>query len=201
MPTSIVLYAFVALTVCAIAADPSFAHEERAISGEFSSGFTHPFRGVDHLLAMIAVGLWGAVLRRPLIYILPLVFPTVMAVGGVLGMAGVPVPPVEVGIALSVLILGILVAAGRALPIWAAASIVGTFAIFHGYAHGQELPLAADPISYSVGFVLATGLLHLLGIAVGALGVRGGALRQVPRLLGGAIAMTGIYFLLRAAAG
>lgn len=177
----------------AIAA-PALAHSGTGLAGGFAAGFAHPFGGVDHLLAMISVGLWGAFLGRPLIAVLPMLFPVMMAVGGALGIAGVPAPPVEVGIALSVLALGLLIAFAARLPVAAACAVVGVFALFHGYAHGQELPSAADPVGYSLGFVIATGLLHLVGIAVGSLReVRGG--RTALRLGGGAIALAGCWFL------
>jgi urease accessory protein len=177
------------------AAAPAFAHSESGVAGGFLAGFAHPLNGADHLLAMVAVGLWGAFLGRPLIYILPTVFPTVMAGGAILGMAAVELPPIELGIALSVLLLGLLTAAAKSLPIWAASAIVAFFAIFHGFAHGQELPVAADPVGYSAGFVLSTGLLHLLGIALGALTRLPRPFALVPRYLGGLIALAGTYFL------
>lgn len=181
----------------ALLAGPALAHSGTGLAGGFASGFLHPLNGPDHLLAMVAVGLWGAFLGRPLVYVLPMVFPAVMAVGGVLGMAGVPMPPVEVGIALSVLLLGLAVAAALKAPVWAASAVVAVFAIFHGYAHGQELPSAADPVGYSVGFVLATGLLHVVGIGLGSLNRnRMGA--AVARSLGGGIAVAGVYFLYQA---
>jgi urease accessory protein len=161
-------------------------------------GFTHPLTGFDHLLAMVSVGLWGAVLGRPLIYSLPIVFPGVMVLGALLGMLAIPVPAIELGIALSVVVLGACIALPIRAPVWIAALIVGTFAVFHGYAHGAELPSAADPIGYSVGFVLATGLLHVLGISAGFLNERrAGA--AVTRSLGGLICVAGAWFLLRAA--
>lgn len=175
------------------------AHTGTGLAGGFLSGFMHPFSGFDHLLAMVSVGLWGAFLGRPLIVALPVVFPTVMAVGGVLAMSNVPLPPVEIGIALSVLVLGGLIAAAVRAPVWAACLVVGLFAIFHGYAHGRELPSAADPVGYSVGFVLATGLLHVAGIGLGLLNDRpGGAV--VTRSLGALIAASGVFFLYRALA-
>ncbi len=181
-----------------VAAEPALAHENNGVSGGFLAGFSHPLNGADHLLAMIAVGLWGAFLGRPLIYVLPVVFPTVMALGGILGMSGVAAPPVELGIAASVLLLGGLVAAAQPLPVWPAAAIVGFFAIFHGFAHGQELPVAADPVGYSLGFVLSTGLLHVLGIALGLLTRLPGRWQKAPRLLGAFIAAAGVYFLVQA---
>lgn len=182
-----------ALTI-ALAASPAWAHSGTGLPGGFMSGFLHPLSGVDHMLAMVSVGLWGAFLGRPLVYALPVIFPTVMAVGGVMGMAGVPMPPVEIGIAISVLVLGGLIALAVRAPVWAACALVGAFAIFHGYAHGQELPSAADPIGFSLGFVLSTGLLHVAGIGLGLMNVRPAGV-VVTRCLGGLIAATGVYFL------
>jgi len=175
-------------------ASPVSAHMGTGLAGGFASGFVHPFSGFDHLLAMVSVGLWGAFLGRPLIVALPVLFPTVMAIGGALGIAGVPLPPVEIGIALSVLVLGAMIAGAVRAPVWLACTIVAVFAIFHGYAHGKELPSAADPVGYSLGFVLATGMLHVVGIGIGLLNDRpGGAV--VTRSLGGLIAATGVWFL------
>ncbi|WP_411287192.1 HupE/UreJ family protein [Phenylobacterium sp.] len=191
---------FLAALVGLLAATPALAHSGAGLAGGFLSGFQHPLGGLDHLLAMVAVGIWGAFLGRPLIVALPVIFPTVMAVGGVLGMAGLPLPPVELGIALSVVVLGGAIAGAVRAPVWAASLLVAVFAIFHGYAHGQELPSAADPVGYSAGFVLATGLLHLAGIAIGLVATRpGGAL--VTRGIGGLIAVAGAYFLVKALAG
>ena len=186
-----------ALCLALLAAAPALAHSESSVAGGFLAGFTHPLYGLDHLLAMVAVGLWGAFLGRQLIYILPVIFPTVMAGGAILGMAGFELPPVELGIALSVLLLGGLIAAAQKLPIWAASAIVAVFAIFHGFAHGQELPVAADPVGYSAGFVLSTGLLHVAGIALGALTNLPRPFALIPRLLGGLIALAGLFFLYR----
>lgn len=180
-----------------LVAGPALAHTGTGLAGGFVAGFLHPLNGLDHLLAMVAVGLWGAFLGRQMIVALPVIFPTVMAVGGVLGMAGIPLPPVEVGIALSVLVLGGLIAAAVRAPAWVACLIVTNFAIFHGYAHGQELPSAADPTGYSVGFVLSTGLLHVVGIGIGLLNRRPG-LVVITRGLGGLIAATGVWFLYQA---
>ena len=193
------LLAAVCVGFC-LASGPAFAHTGTGLAGGFKSGFLHPLNGFDHLLAMVSVGLWGAFLGRPLIIVLPVIFPAVMAIGGVLGMTNVPLPPVEIGIALSVLVLGIAIAGAIRAPVWAASTIVAVFAIFHGYAHGKELPSAADPIGYSVGFMLATGSLHLVGIGIGALNhYRGGIVAT--RAMGGLIAVCGVYFLYRAVAG
>ena len=178
-------------------ATPAAAHFDKSLSGGFWAGFRHPLSGPDHLLAMVAVGLRGAFLGRPLVYLLPVIFPTVMAFGGAMGMAHVPMPPIEIGIALSVLLLGAAIAFALKPQVWAAALLVGTFAIFHGYAHGSELPSIADPVAFSVGFVLATGLLHVAGIALGLVADRPrGAI--LVRGIGGFIAVTGLWFLYRA---
>jgi urease accessory protein len=175
-------------------AGTAYAHEGAGVTGGFSSGFLHPILGWDHVVAMVAVGLWGAFLGAPAIWILPVVFPLVMALGGALGVAGLPVPAVELGIATSAVVLGLMVALAARPPIWVAAVIVGTFAIFHGHAHGTELPEAISPLAYSVGFVVATGLLHLCGIVFGLL-VRWPTGRMVVRAGGGAIALAGVTFL------
>ena len=178
-------------------ATPAQAHDGTGLAGGFVAGMLHPLAGLDHMLAMISVGLWGAFLGRPLVYALPMLFPAVMAIGGGLGMAGVGFPPVELGIALSVVTLGAMILFAVRAPVIVACVIVGIFALFHGYAHGTELPSAADPVGYSAGFVLSTGLLHLLGIGFGQL-------RAVPagtvalRAAGGVIALSGAWFLIAA---
>ena len=182
------------ITVLMVAATPALAHEQTGVAGGFVSGFTHPIFGPDHLIAMVAVGLWGAQLGAPAIWVLPITFPLVMAVGGVLGVAGIPLPLVEIAIALSAVALGIVVALRWRAPLAIAAVIVGTFAIFHGHAHGMELPQAVNPLAYGVGFVLATGLLHLCGILIGLLVAYPMGERAV-RVSGAAIAVLGGYFL------
>jgi urease accessory protein len=180
-----------------IVAGSAQAHAGTGLPGGFASGFEHPLSGLDHLLAMVSVGLWGAFLGRPLIYLLPVIFPTVMAGGAVLAMMGLRLPSVELGIALSVLVLGGCIAFAVRAPIPVAAIIVGAFALFHGYAHGKELPSAADPIGYSAGFVLATGLLHVLGIGIGTVNVRPAGVLAT-RSAGGLIAATGLWFVYQA---
>ena len=182
---------------CVLLASPAYAHMGTGLPGGFLSGFKHPFSGFDHLLAMVAVGLWGAFLGRPLIVALPVIFPTVMALGAILGMAHVPFPPVEIGIAVSVIVLGTVIAAAAKAPIWLASLIIAVFGLFHGYAHGKELPSAADPVGFSVGFVLATGLLHVAGIGLGAMNARPWGV-VLNRSLGAAIATTGLYFFRKA---
>ena len=173
------------------------AHEASGMAGGFESGFMHPILGWDHVAAMVAVGLWGAVLGQPAIWVLPVTFPLVMAIGGVLGVAGVPIPGVEIGIALSALILGVMVVSAARPPLWLAAVVVAGFAIFHGHAHGTELPHAVSPLAYSIGFVLSTGMLHMCGIAFGLLTRwRSGTL--LVRAGGAVIALAGAVFLARA---
>jgi urease accessory protein len=175
-------------------ADTALAHEGAGAVGGFAAGFMHPILGWDHVIAMVAVGLWGAFLGRPAIWVLPIVFPLVMAFGGALGVAGVPIPAVETGIAVSAIVLGAMVAFTVRPPLWVAGVIVAAFAIFHGHAHGAELPEAANPFAYSLGFVLATGLLHLCGIAFGLV-VRWPAGKIAVRISGAAIATAGLAFL------
>jgi len=184
----------------ALTSSAAQAHAGTGLPGGFASGFLHPLSGPDHLLAMVSVGIWGAFLGRPLLYLLPMIFPAVMAAGAVLAMIGFPLPPVEIGIALSVLVLGGCIALAIEAPVWVAATIVAVFALFHGYAHGQELPSAADPIAYSAGFVLATGLLHVAGIAIGALNAYPWGVATT-RIAGGLIAATGAWFLYMATIG
>lgn len=172
----------------------AWAHTDIGAIGGFLSGFSHPLYGWDHVAAMIAVGILGAFLGRPAIWLLPIIFPLVMAFGGVLGILGIPMPGVESGIALSSIILGGLIVLAIRPPLWIAVILVAGFAIFHGYAHGAELPNAANPLAYSAGFVLSTGMLHLFGIAIGEL-MRWPWGRIVARTAGGLIALTGISFL------
>lgn len=182
-----------AFSVCV--AGPAAAHTDGAdVTGGFLAGFLHPVSGLDHVVAMVAVGLWGAFLGQPAIWLLPVVFPLVMAFGGVLGILGVPIPSVEVGIAMSAIVLGLCVALALRPPLWVAAVLVGAFAVFHGHAHGTELPGAANAFVFAAGFVIATGLLHLSGIAFGLL-ARWDAGKMAVRAGGGLIALAGVAFL------
>ncbi len=172
----------------------AWAHAAHGVAGGLASGFVHPFAGLDHMVAMVAVGLWGAFLGAPALWLLPVVFPLVMAAGGALGVLGVALPMVELGIAASALVLGLAVLLAARPPLWVAAGVVGVFAIFHGHAHGTELPSAANPLAYSLGFVLATGLLHAVGMAFGLL-LRWPQGKLVIRGGGGLIALAGVGFL------
>lgn len=163
------------------------------------SGIRHPVSGLDHVLAMIAVGLWGAQLGAPATWLLPVTFPVVMAFGGLLGLMGVNLPGIETGIAVSAIALGLAVFREARLKLYVAAAIVGFFAIFHGYAHGAELPPGGNGMLYSIGFVVTTGLLHASGIAIGLIH-RWSAGRVALRSAGACVAMAGVFFLWRALA-
>jgi urease accessory protein len=175
------------------------AHVHKGEEVSFLSGFKHPISGLDHVVAMVAVGLWGAQLGAPAIWILPVAFPLVMAFGGMLGLLGVPLPGTEFGIAASAIMLGAAVMLRLRPPLALAALLVGFFAIFHGYAHGSELPPGENGLLYSLGFVIATGCLHAVGITIGLVN-RGTWGQRVVRFAGAAIALTGLVFLRQAIA-
>ena len=172
------------------------AHVEGSPAGGFLSGIWHPVSGLDHVLAMVAVGLWGAQLGAPAVWVLPVAFPMVMAFGGMLGLTGLGLPGVELGIATSAIALGAVVLTEARPPLWLAVLLVGFFAIFHGHAHGTELPEGASGLYYSIGFVIATGCLHGTGIAIGLVH-RWSAGRVALRCGGALVAIGGVYFLLR----
>lgn len=184
----------VAAAALALCAAPALAHVEAGQATGFATGFAHPFSGLDHILAMVAVGLWGAQLGAPAIWILPITFPLVMAFGGFLGLIGVALPGVEVGIAASAVLLGAAVMSERRVSLYAAAALVAFFAIFHGHAHGTELPPGQSGLLYSLGFVVATGCLHAIGIAAGA-AHRWPTGKLMLRIAGGGVSLGGLYFL------
>lgn len=163
-------------------------------AGGFVDGLLHPITGLDHVVAMVAVGLWGAQLGRPAIWVLPITFPLMMAIGGFIGVIGIPLPGVIVGIALSGLVLGLMIAAALRPPLPLAALLVAAFAILHGHTHGTAMPLAGAPLVFGAGFVIATGLLHLCGIALGLL-IRWPFGAALIRVGGGVIAAVGAFFL------
>jgi urease accessory protein len=173
------------------------AHIIRGAQGGFGSGFEHPLTGPDHFLAMFAVGLWGAQMGGRQVWTLPVTFPLIMVIGGIAGMAGLPLPAVEIGIALSIMALGLAIALAWRPAEWVALMLIAYFALCHGYAHGAELPLATDPADYAIGFVLATGMIHLFGIGVG-LGLNKPMHGRLSRALGALIGVGGIYFLVPA---
>lgn len=177
----------------------ALGHVESGIAGDggFISGLVHPVTGLDHVVAMVAVGLWGAILGAPSIWLLPIVFPLIMTFGAVLGIAGVAVPEIDLGIAISAIVLGGMVAANARPPLVVAFLLIAFFAIYHGHPHGAALPDFGVPILYAAGFVMATGCLHLAGIAFGLL-YHWAAGKVAVRTLGAAIALSGVYFLLSA---
>ncbi|WP_328588159.1 HupE/UreJ family protein [Ciceribacter selenitireducens] len=178
-----------------LSASPASAHALGGVMGGFGSGFGHPLAGFDHFLAMLAVGLWGAQMGGRSVWTLPATFPLIMCIGGIFGMLGIgPGAYIETGIALSLIVLGGAIAARWIAPEWAALMIVAIFAFFHGYPHGQEAPRAVDPAAYTVGFVVSTGLIHILGIGVG-FGLGRYYQGRIVRALGLAIAACGVYFL------
>ena len=174
----------------------ALAHVEGGEVAGLVSGLLHPIAGLDHVVAMLAVGLWGAQLGAPALWVLPVVFPMVMAVGGTLGLVGVALPGVELGIALSAVALGAMVLRGARPPWLLAAALVGVFAIFHGHAHGTELPEGANGLLYSLGFVVATGSLHAIGIAIGLLH-KWPAGRLMLRAAGAGVTAAGLVFVAR----
>ena len=187
------------LGVLAALATPSsvWAHIQAGEAAGFLSGVHHPISGWDHVLAMVAVGLWGAQLGAPAVWLLPVTFPMVMALGGMLGLMGVRLPGVELGIAASALLLGVAVMSELRPPLAIAACLVAFFAVFHGHAHGTELPAGESGLLYSMGFVAATGSLHGVGIGIGLIHRwRWG--QALLRTAGAAVALAGVLFLWRA---
>ncbi|PLP57639.1 protein hupE [Mesorhizobium loti] len=177
-----------------LAASPAFAHLNPAEHGSFAAGFSHPLSGPDHILAMVAVGLWAAMLGGRALFAVPGVFVGVMLLGFIAGFSGMHLPFVESMILTSVVVLGLLVALALPVPAMAGAIIAGFFAFFHGHAHGAEIGAAAFA-SYAAGFTLSTALLHgagiLIGISLGRLGARDKALVAM-RVAGGATALAGL---------
>lgn len=176
-----------------------FAHVEEGQAIGFVTGLHHPWSGLDHILAMIAVGLWGAQLGNPALWLLPVTFPIVMSLGAMMGLLGVPLPGIEIGIALSSILLGAMVVGEVRPRMMIAALMVGFFAIFHGHAHGTELPAGQSGMLYSMGFVFATGCLHAIGIGLGLIH-RWPAGKLALRGAGAFIAVMGVTFLWRALA-
>ena len=180
-----------ALSVTLLAAMPTAgAHSLGAEGAGFITGLTHPFMGLDHVLAMIAVGLWAAQTGGSALWRLPLSFIVMMAAAAILGASGFSLPSPELLIAASVVCLGLMMAFAIRLPVNLSMGLVGLFAVFHGYAHGLEMPQADSALFYGGGFVLATALLHLTGIVLGKVAYRQ---QRLSRLSGLMIAIAGLY--------
>jgi urease accessory protein len=189
-----------ALLAASLVLVPGLAFAHPGLPGhthDLASGLAHPFGGLDHVLAMVSVGLLAAQLGGRALWLVPASFVTMMAAAGLAGMSGVALPLTETGIALSIVVLGGAVALRLALPVAAAMVLVGFFAIFHGYAHGLETPQTASGLLYGLGFVIATALLHGLGIGIGlALGRLDGAVgRNLVRVAGSVAAVIGVAML------
>ncbi|CCM79324.1 HupE/UreJ family protein [Rhizobium mesoamericanum] len=182
---------------CLLAPSLAFAHTGVGQTLGFVHGFAHPVSGLDHVLAMVLVGVLAFQLGGRALWLVPTTFVSVMAAAGALGMMGVSVPFVEAGIASSVIVLGAVVGLGIRAPVAVAAALVGLFAVFHGHAHGSEIPSAADGITYAAGFMLASAALHVVGIALGRLVGKVSEPQQatVVRSAGGLVAVVGIGLL------
>lgn len=178
-----------------LAAAPAEAHVFGAGGAGFLEGLGHPLSGWDHILAMVAVGIWASQIGRRAWWMLPIIFPAAMAGGGLLGGLGVPVPAVETGIALSVLSLGILIGFAVRPTLWISIPLVALFAVFHGHAHGAELPEAVSPLLYGLGFILATAILHVVGLGFGWLAARPSN-KLAFRAVGAAISFAGAFLLI-----
>jgi urease accessory protein len=153
-----------ALALCPVLAQ---AHPFHGTTTGFTAGFAHPLFGLDHILAMVAVGLWAAQLGGRARWIVPATFVTLMALGGAVGMSGLRLPMVETGIVVSVMTLGVLIAVAARMPLPWSAALTGLFALFHGHSHGAEIPAATSGLAYAVGFVVATASLHVCGLGLG----------------------------------
>ena len=190
-PTRVLLPLFAILLLPSLV----YAHTGAGHAAGFLHGVGHPIGGLDHLLAMVAVGIWAAQHSGRAVWAVPATFVTVMVIGGAIGITGTAIPFVEEGIVISVLILGVLIAAAVRLPLSASAAIVGLFALFHGHAHGAEMPVALSGVSYGIGFVLTTAVLHFSGICFGA-SLQKTARLQTVRYAGAAIAIGGVFLLI-----
>jgi len=178
-----------------------FAHEGSSLPyGSFIAGLAHPVLGVDHFLAMVSVGILSAQIGGRAIWTVPTTFVSVMALGGLLGFLKVGLTSIELGISFSVLILGIAIAADRKLPVLVAMVAVGVFAVFHGYAHGAEMPTVANALRYALGFMTGTALLHIAGLVVGDISQHYARGKILLRVAGVAIAGAGTWFLVGLAA-
>lgn len=180
------------LLILFAATDAAQAHTGVGVTQGFANGFRHPLSGIDHVSAMIAVGMFAAHLGRRALWLVPASFVAMMMAGGAVGMAGVGLPFVEIAIGLSVFVLGLIIALRLDMATWAAMALVGFFALFHGHSHGTEMPQTASALEYGAGFVLATALLHAAGIGVGIAAARQ---RRAVQALGSAMALTGVAII------
>lgn len=191
MPANRTLSRAASAGLALLAATPAFAHTGHGDTAGFAQGVAHPIGGTDHMLAMVAVGLFASVIGGRALWAVPAAFVAMMLVSGGLGMAGVEVPAVEIGITLSIIVIGAAAALGRSWPLSAAMALAGAFAVFHGHAHGAEMPLASNALGYSAGFALATAGLHGVGVGAGVLARN----IRFARLAGAATAVCGLALL------
>lgn len=182
------------LILLSLLSTSAFAHDAGTGSG-FMSGVVHPIFGLDHLLAMVSIGILSAQLGGKSIWQLPVTFVIVMTIGGILGMIQFPMLQIELGIALSVLVLGTGIALDKRVSPFIAMSFAGLFAVFHGYAHGLEMPTMATPASYVAGFILGTASIHIVGVFIGVFATQCTLRRKALRGLGAGIMASGVYFL------
>ena len=187
-----ILRRFAAPLILLASVGPAFAHTGHG-AGSFLQGFAHPLGGLDHLLAMVAVGLYAAMIGGRALWLIPAAFLGAMALGGALGMMGYELQYTEIGIAVSVIVLGLAVALRVSLPTVGAMALAGLFAIFHGHAHGAEMPQTISGYEYAAGFLLATAALHGVGIAFGVLAAR--TRWRLAQAAGGATALAGVVLL------
>lgn len=178
-------------TLFALIASPAFAHVGAGSTASFAAGIAHPLAGIDHIAVMVAVGLWAVLKGGRALWVWPATFVGMMLIGGALGMAHIPLPYAEPAILASVVTLGILVMLAADLPVWVGALVIGTFAVFHGYAHGSEVAETVNGAEYMAGFAMATASLHALGIGFALLMNRIHA-RALVRVAGLACVLVGV---------
>lgn len=201
MPVQFTAKQLLAATLLGLLPGLVLAHEGASLPyGSFLAGLTHPVLGLDHFLAMVSVGIVSAQIGGRAIWTVPATFVTVMAFGGLLGWLDIGLTPIEAGIAISVLALGLAIAADKRLPLSVAMTAVGFFAIFHGYAHGAEMPTMANGVTYALGFMTGTAFLHVAGVIIGDISQHYSAGRVLLRVSGAAIASLGAWFLIGASA-
>ena len=195
--------AAIALTFGASIAFAHPGHPGHTAEGSLLAGFLHPLTGADHLLAMVAVGVWSALASRSVRDALwaPVAFVALMILGALLGAGGVAVPMAEPMIAASLLVFGLLIAARAQMPAWAGALLCGAFALFHGYAHGAEMSMVANPFRYALGFMTGTALLHIAGVLIGDISQHYARGKVLLRWVGAVIAGAGGWFLVGGLAG
>ncbi len=185
---------FITLAIAFLAPSVAFAHTGVGVTYGIAHGFMHPVSGADHILAMVSVGFLAFVIGGRALWQVPAAFVGMMAVGGALGMSGIELPFVELGIGLSIIVIGAAAVFGQNLPVSAAMALVGTFAVFHGFAHGAEMPTSASGLTYGAGFVTATVLLHAAGITACFIvaKIAGKYGKLAARVGGGAAALVGV---------